>query len=307
MNGKRTIIPYTEANLDKLDAGYCLAYPRTNDGQYWRYYAVPSFLIIGTMKSGTAELYTWLSQHPNLSGITQTNFFSSVNDIAHEWARYVLNPFYAVSGDILHLHQSKIHTFENAPNYFIACNGAEHVSGVIKKMMPSIKLIALLRSPVDRAYSQFVMQKQQAIDKKIYFPEIASVDFNHCVTNYLQFKEKSVFQRLFVIGYYADYLGKWLQHFTRKQLLLLTSQEFRQQPFVMMQKIEDFLDLPHFDYASIAEQGPRGFWVLKDTRSKAYNPSYMPMDTEARKLLNDYYQPWNERLNNLFPELKLSW
>ncbi|MEM6405140.1 MAG: sulfotransferase domain-containing protein [Pseudomonadota bacterium] len=299
---KKKVIHFQQATLDQLDAGTVIAYPKGKNGEY-RYYAVPGFLIIGVAKGGTRELLNWLGRHPNLQAMSkEVNFFDDVINIEQEWQRYVLNPHFLVSKSREHLEKLQKQTFEKTPAYFHKENRGQPVPAIAKKMMPSGKFIAILRNPADRAYSAFQMGKRAL---RIRAPSIdSSTDFDDYLDKNFGVDTDST---MFKVGKYAQHLNNWLKCFSRDQLLVVFSEDFKKKPFELMAKVQSFLQIPFFDYAPLAKQLPNGFWVLQGQRSKAYSPTYEPMSDMARSRLNEYYAPWNEQLRQLFPDITLPW
>ncbi len=161
MKKKRKIVYYPEATLKDLDAGVCVAYPLPSGG--YKYYAVPSFLIIGAQKCGTSELRNWLNLHAQLRTVLrkEIHFFNETYDITKEWPRYVLNPFFVIlkGASSLQTHQD-LYTFEKTPYYFDAYNGKKPAAALVQQMLPSGKFIVLLRNPTARAYSAYQMFKR---------------------------------------------------------------------------------------------------------------------------------------------------
>jgi len=303
MKYNRTIIPYQEASLAQLDADVCIQYPSGVAGRY-RYFSVPRFLIIGAAKCGTQELLTWLDQHPNLRGLEQEgHFFNDVMDIAQEWPRYVLSPKFLISKKEEHFTHFPIHTFEKTPAYIWRKNRGVAVPTLVKQIMPSGKFIAILRNPVDRAYSVFQMGKR-GTDINPAWTRRMPASFEDYILEDGQLRSD---RNIIKVSHYAEHSPTWLKHFSREQLLVLTMEDFKKNPFQLINKVQDFLEIPHFDYQTLATQTNRGFWVLKGQASKAYNKPYEKLKTSTRQILEAHYAPWNAQLRELFPELHFPW
>lgn len=129
----------------------------------------PSFVIAGTMKSGTGELMKWLNLHPQLSsgkgksGENEMHFFTKIyeqylsnldaqnrptNDLMQSryWESYLrLFPSFS------HKESNYRYTFDKSPDY-IRCPAALLR---LKKLLPSVKIIILLRNPTMRLISGF--------------------------------------------------------------------------------------------------------------------------------------------------------
>lgn len=120
--------------------------------------ALPSFLIVGAQKAGTTALYYALSKHPQV-------FMSAVKEPAYFVAEDALRNA-AGPGD----KASQLVTSLEAYEELFAGAGSGDVRGEastsylydpdaakrIKDQLPDVKLIAILRNPVDRAYSNFL-------------------------------------------------------------------------------------------------------------------------------------------------------
>ncbi len=107
-----------------------------------RFRMLPSFLIIGGAKCGTTSLYAYLMEHPNIlpASMKEVGFFQHI--------RNTKTSFYRSHFPLR--RQNKI-TGEASTVYFVH----SLVPKRVRELLPSVKLIVLLRNPVDRAYSGF--------------------------------------------------------------------------------------------------------------------------------------------------------
>lgn len=95
--------------------------------------------------------------------------------------------------------------------------------------MPDIKLIDLLRNPVDRAYSQYQMGIRMGKLKQGSFREYIEMELQG-QQNSARFLDRSL---------YAKHLRSWFRHFPRKQMLILKSEDFFNDPKCHMGAIEE--------------------------------------------------------------------
>ena len=124
----------------------------------------PQFLVIGAAKSGTTSLYHWLREHPEIfvPRLKEPHFFG------HGISRY------SGPGDAV-LTRNSVRTlaaygklFSSRENGKIAGEMStgylfgEAAPRLIREHLPSAKLVAILRHPVDRAYSQYRMMRRPA-------------------------------------------------------------------------------------------------------------------------------------------------
>jgi len=113
---------------------------------------LPNFLIIGAAKSGTTSLYHYLRQHPDIymSPMKETNYYTDEDQLSgtpsvRSRTEYE-QLFDGVNGENA--------IGEATPKYLNAINSIE----CIKADLPGVRLIATLRQPADRAYSNYLMR-----------------------------------------------------------------------------------------------------------------------------------------------------
>jgi hypothetical protein len=106
---------------------------------------LPNFFIIGAMKSGTTTLRVWLNEHPEAFSPRELHFFDEHFDKGLDWYREQ----FAGAGDAKAVG-------EKCPSYMARPRALER----LKAAIPSPKLIAVLRDPVNRAYSHYWHQRR---------------------------------------------------------------------------------------------------------------------------------------------------
>jgi hypothetical protein len=113
---------------------------------------LPDFIIIGTQRGGTTSLFNYLIEHPNIMPpfIKETHFFDYHYQKGVNWYRAFF-PSSAYSKYQERTQQSEFVTGEATPNYLFY----PHAPKRIKATCPSVKLIVVLRNPIDRAYSHY--------------------------------------------------------------------------------------------------------------------------------------------------------
>jgi len=117
----------------------------------------PDFIVIGAMKTGTTALWRNLNKHPK---ITMGKNFNDPKPTSTE-IRFWNNASPHVKGKDVNWYKGLFKgevCGEKCANY---CEKASTIKRIVKHI-PNIKLIMGLREPVDRAYSEFVMQKHTA-------------------------------------------------------------------------------------------------------------------------------------------------
>jgi hypothetical protein len=122
---------------------------------------LPNFIVIGAAKAGTTALYWYLEEHPDvfMSPVKETNFFAYGVDEGgrllygdpdvHRFPIKTLQEYeqlFARAGDTLAVGE--------ASHIYLECPQAP---ARIRNLLPGVRLIASIRHPVDRAYSDYLM------------------------------------------------------------------------------------------------------------------------------------------------------
>jgi hypothetical protein len=227
--------------------------------------ALPDFVIIGAPKCGTTFLYHLLTKHPHVepAAFKETSYFNLLFEKGIQWYRGCFLPPRWKDG-------RRTITGEASPGYLIHPHAAERMANVI----PEARLIAMLRNPVDRTYSDYQFFEVRHGREKGTFEEIiaAYLDRPHG-ENLLQ---KSI---------YVDHLLCWSSFFSEEQMLVLESEDFFECPQEMLKRVLDFLDLP--DWTPTAS----------DLQNRHNKGSYeQPMNPITRRRLEEYFEPHNQRL-----------
>lgn len=116
---------------------------------------LPNFLCIGAQKSGTTTLYTVLSRHPDvlLSVPKETDFFQDPRKFSKGIATYE-DYFSHWSGE------SAVGEIE--PDYLPYPEVPQRIRA---SLGGGIKIFAVLRNPVDRAYSHYQMNRRKGYER----------------------------------------------------------------------------------------------------------------------------------------------
>lgn len=241
---------------------------------------VPDFLIIGAMKSGTNTLYDYICQHPDVrrSATHEVHYFDNQYWKGMDWYRRqfpseVCGPRTWITG-------------ESSPYYLFHPLVPERVA----EALPAVRLLAVLRNPVDRAYSHY--QHQRAMGREqLEFAEALAREPRRTHAKLAALSAGSIRQSSAVQhfsyrarGRYAEQLGRWLGKFQRDQLCVLRAEELYEEPHAVMPRVFEFLRL--------RPMGNIGYRKLNAR-------SYATMDPEIRAELSDYYRPHVRELSSL--------
>ena len=190
------------------------------------------FIGIGAQRSGTTWLYEMLKQHPqiNFGRKKEIEFFndkasSYVKKIDKnyqkglKWYKKQLDPKEdKISGEI-------------SNNYMFDPVCAER----IHKDFPDVKIIAVLRDPVERAYSQYKFANQ-----KIHIAD----SFEDALEIYDEFVER---------GMYYKQLKRYYDNFPKKNIFVILLDEIKDNPEGVLKGVEFFLGVRTFIPTKIRE------------------------------------------------------
>jgi len=242
--------------------------------------SAPNFLIIGQAKCGTSSLYKYLTQHPQILPAIEKEirFWSHNFTKGLDW---YLAHFPAISAEQNFL------TCEATPGYL---DSREAALSVFREF-PRMKLIVLLRNPVDRIVSHYYMCAKQNRDNRSVEKAILSglkvmttksngnsahnVNFN----NYLKRSQ------------YIEPLRRWMELFPKKQFLILRSEDLFITPATTINQVFEFLEVEPYQLQEYPKKN---------------SGSYPPIPESIRRTLSDYFLPYNQQLEE-YLDRKFNW
>jgi hypothetical protein len=223
--------------------------------------ALPDFVIIGAQKGGTSFLYHLLTRHPLVEPAArkELHFFDSPELFDHgaEWYRRCFPRLSTENGQ-------RAITGEATPYYLFDPPVAKRMAEIV----PKARLIALLRNPIDRAYSHYQMQVKRGTEPRTFEEAIEQ-------------QHSSYISR----GIYVEQLLRWFEFFGKEQMLILKSEDFFERPVETLQLVLTFLDLPKWQPDASELQQRRHLGTYKQK-----------MDPSTRQRLEAYFEPYNQRL-----------
>lgn len=190
------------------------------------------FLIIGAQKAGTSVLHNQIKQHPGV-GVgrnKELHFFD--NEKIFKGGRAPRYSSYHKQFDF----SSGASIFGESTPIYLYWPAAPARIWEYKK---DIKLIALLRNPVERAFSHWVMEKGRNLDT-IGFSEAIRTERERCKTALPDH------HRIFSYvdrGFYAEQVRRYQRYFPDEQLCFIKYDKFRKNPEQTMDVIFNFLKI----------------------------------------------------------------
>ena len=124
---------------------------------------LPNFIIIGVQRGGTTSLYKYLTKHPKIIPAIKKEIHFFDNNF-HKGISWYQSQFKQNRLLMLLYKKKKFYdsiTGEATPYYIYHPYGVERIS----KLIPNVKLIILLRNPVERAYSHYQHELRLKVEK----------------------------------------------------------------------------------------------------------------------------------------------
>lgn len=294
---------------------------------------VPNFVIAGVSKSATSSVFTYLNAHPQVCGssLKETAFFIKDYKGDHNADLKSFSKYFK------HRRRGEKILMESTPRYM---RYGREVASRIKTVLPNVKLMFLLRNPIDRLYSHYNFRKARFdFDENMTFDEY--VEKCMLYTSGLSSPEEQGLKEEHLlaleIGRYAQYIKEYYEFFPRERVKIMFQENLKKYPVVFMTELCDFLNIDSMFYNSytfdkvnatftgkikilhriavIANDKLERFLRQRQKIKKKIvvfykylnqkNEGYQPMLDTTRARLIDYYRSSNNELTKLLPGVEL--
>ncbi|MDJ0356113.1 sulfotransferase domain-containing protein [Paenarthrobacter sp. PH39-S1] len=250
---------------------------------------VPDFLIVGTKRGGTTSMFNYLLMHPGVLGL-----FPQLR------GRKSTDYFFKERGRGDHWYRSHFHTgmyrkmIERRLGYGPVSGEASpyylwdpRVAPQVQQLCSGVKAIALLRDPVERAWSHYQERVHNGVEPLSFEAALAAED------NRLAGEEEKMladpdyyssahdFYAYRGRGVYLPQLQNWRASFPAERMLVLRSEDMYLDVQGTFDKVTDYLEIPRF--------------ALPNTKTfNAITQSKIPEG--IRRELGAFYAPHNAEL-----------
>jgi hypothetical protein len=246
----------------------------------------PTFLVIGAQRSGTTSLNDYLAEHPAVlsAAVKEVQYFHRYYEKGDRWyrSRFPL----AVRAAVVRRRTGVIPAVgEASPDYLFD----PRVPARVHAFDPRMKLIVVLRDPVDRAYSQWRMVTRHGHESLLFEDALdrEEAELEGELERLLEtdgYRDVPFRTSYVARGRYAEQLERWLALFPREQLLVLLTDELSTDPEGAMSRVARFLGIPEWHAESYRLRGVQG---------------EAAMAPETRERLARTFEPHNRRLEEL--------
>jgi len=272
----------------------------------------PQVFIIGARKGGTTSLYQYLSKHPDFGGVrlddgpsTGETFYFAAHYRKRPWKDYISEfPVNKTSG-------------ESSVGNLVDCLVPERM---YKYCGRAVKIIILLRDPIDRYQSNFRLRvNQKRVSPHYKISTFLTKDFNHL---YQSFEDRNINMNdltsnmsavscLFkpagnciYEGLYYVHLYNWLCNFPAENILILSTEEFHYDSNRIFSQVLNFVGLRPLDdeiLNTITKMKYNYFGRLED------EPDFRVLSSSEKNSLLKIYRPFNKKLLDLLKWHDLNW
>jgi len=187
------------------------------------------FVICGTQKGGTSALESYLKEHPAIcmANRKEVHFFD--NEIFFTEGKPDYSAYHSCFSPEPH-HQRM---GEATPVYMYWRDAPRRMW----EYNPNMKLIAVLRNPIERAYSHWNMERSRNFETLPFLEAIKqerqrcreALPFQHAVYSYVD------------RGFYLSQLRRLWQYFTKDNVLVLKNEKLRAQPNEVVKTVCGFI------------------------------------------------------------------
>jgi hypothetical protein len=251
--------------------------------------ALPDFLILGTKRGGTTSMWNHLLDHPLVmpmfpaaQKLKSPHYFYWHFDRGPRWYRSHFATTRQRNRLARELDGQPL-AGEASPYYLYH----PYTPDRVRSLIPSAKLIVMLRDPVERAYSHYKERLRAGVESLAFeaaleaedsrlHGEIAKMEADPLYYSrphdYFTYRDR---------GVYLPQLKRWFACYPREQICIVRSEDFYTDRQATFSTVCDFLGLPHHE--------------LQNAKRYNYKPAD-PMPAAARQHLTEFFEPHNQAL-----------
>jgi hypothetical protein len=255
---------------------------------------LPDFLIIGAQRAGTTSLFNYLALHPQVASplAKEPNYFSLHWSKGESWYRSHF-PVLSLNG-----HEAPL-SFEASPYYLFH----PHAPGRAAETVADAKLIALLRHPVERAFSHHQHNVHRGLEP-LSFADAVEAEDRRLAADVERLAadpgHHSVAHRLYSYcgrGRYAEQLTRWFDCFARSRVLVVRSEDLYADPASVFDEVTGFLGLerwrPAGGFANFSRSRGNGGLAIPPHVRRRLVGAFAPHNARLSELLGRDFSSWD--------------
>jgi hypothetical protein len=199
---------------------------------------LPNFLVIGAGRSGTTSLYEYLREHPEvfMSPVKEANYFAFPEDSQPErgpggvrvrrGAVATLAEYEALFADA----GDRRAIGEASPRYLHTPEAPARIA----ELLPNVRLVAILRDPVERAYAHYLGLRRDGLETEPTFEDALRDQDRRC-------REGWPFSGFVDSGFYHRHLSRYYARFPPERIRVYLHDDLRADPAALVRDLLSFL------------------------------------------------------------------
>ena len=198
---------------------------------------LPNFFVIGVNRGGTTSLHDLLGEHPDvyMSPTKEPNYFApKTEEMRALWPDKVAADLTLDEYRALFAGVTGEHAIGESSTVYMSYHHT--TPALIKAAVPDARLVAILRNPVDRAFSDYSLHRAWGTEP-LSFADAVAAELDH---------DGPVGGRMrgyVATGFYGLSLSRYLEHFDRDRLQIHLFEDFVADPAGVLQSVFGFLDV----------------------------------------------------------------
>jgi hypothetical protein len=188
----------------------------------------PDFFLIGAGKAGTSTIYEYLRCHPNicLPDVKEPQFFADSNFFHGK--SFSQNEYL----DLYNKASQGTVVGDCSTSYFICKNAPKRIFNINRKC----KIIVILRDPIARSYSDYLMLKRKNLVRE---------SFVSAIRKELERIKFGIFELPYLVktSLYHENISEYARVFDLKNILILFTEELNKNSSRVLSLICEFLKL----------------------------------------------------------------
>ena len=321
---------------------------------------LPYFMVIGTAKSGTTDLFATISKHKyvipperkeqmwwnreRLLGVSLQEYMDRFDvmftkglagSMSIEKLLNVTNYPY-ITGEATPTYISDSQYWMDTPENTGYDEATILTPHLIKHIIPDVKVIIILRNPTDRLFSdynffgtrsafsgpghpfplksKYTPSAEDFHNRVVYSTKwltdcFQTVPRRHCLYD-IPYRNREKLPMFYYrgqhgigfvtrtrMGLYVEYLKDWFEIFPREQILVVRMEDYAKDRKDILDQVFKHLSLP-------ADQTIPQMKIERKNDSRKKVPEMLK---ETRKILDDFYKPYNKALADLLNDTRYLW
>ena len=250
-----------------------------------RFRSLPDFIIIGAQRSGTTSLYYYLFQHPEILPCFRKEVHYFDGGLDPDVDNYAKGEeWYRAHFPLKRSLRGRFKTGEASPLYIFNPLAPKRIFDLI----PEVKIITILRNPAERAISHYFHVARQGLEPLPIMEALQEEDRRMISVIHNKAYKSNTFNKYSYRsrGLYHEQLERYLQYFSRRQMLVLSSEELFREPEATLGKVYEFV-------------GVESGFKVKDLTARNIGKNRVEVDLRVYEYLHEFFWPHNQALYKL--------